>query len=485
MLTRRHFIAGTACLVAGAGVAGATRVAALARTLPPPLPPGAGSTVSARFVAAERQVDLPCFDGRAMPMWTFSDGEWPPVLRIRLGDRLDVVVENDLPRDDEQISIHWHGIRLPNDQDGVPYLVQPPIEPGGRYRYRFAPPDTGTFWFHTHCDTAEQLGRGLVGILIVDGDTTEPYAADVVVQLRDWPIDLEKGTFRGFYTRRGASKAGTYGDIRSANGAAEAEIGLPAASDCRLRLVNTDRTRIIEIAVDGTDAAVVAIDGIGLTPFALDGWYLPPAGRLDIVVRAPAAGGVARLVDRGLDPAVPLARLVGQGPAGPGGGFDPRPLRAGRIPEPVLDAAERRVFTFARADAAAPAAVDDPTGGLLIGSLCLSADSLWSINGAGWPGRDHSEIPPPLAILERGRSYVFELKNASRIMHPIHIHGHSFKVLRSNQRNLPVHHADTVLLLPDETVEVALVADNPGKWMFHCHVIEHQEAGMMGYVEVV
>ena len=241
----------------------------------------------------------------------------------------------------------------------------------------------------------------------------------------------------------------------------------------------------MEMVVEGAETAVVAVDGIAVPPFPLDGWYLSPGSRVDLVVRSPGEGAVAHLLDRRLEPAVSLARLVGRGPAGPGGAFDPRPLRAGRIPEPDIAAADRLTFTFASADPAAAAAVDDPTGGLLLGSLCLSTETLWSINGAEWPGKDHSKIPPPLAVLQRGRSYVFELKNASRLMHPIHIHGHSFKVLRSNLRSLPAHHADTVLLMPGETVEVALVADNPGKWMFHCHVIEHQEAGMMGYVEVL
>jgi FtsP/CotA-like multicopper oxidase with cupredoxin domain len=89
-----------------------------------------------------------------------------------------------------------------------------------------------------------------------------------------------------------------------------------------------------------------------------------------------------------------------------------------------------------------------------------------------------------LAVLERGKSYIFELSNTTPHQHPIHIHGHSFKVLRSNKRDLPIHHADTVLLQPKERVEVALVADNPGDWMLHCHIIEHQETGMMGIIRV-
>ena len=89
-----------------------------------------------------------------------------------------------------------------------------------------------------------------------------------------------------------------------------------------------------------------------------------------------------------------------------------------------------------------------------------------------------------IATLTRGRSYVFELSNVTPHMHPIHIHGHTFKFLRSNKRDLPVHHADTILLQPKERVEVAFVADNPGDWMFHCHIIEHQETGMMSYLRV-
>jgi FtsP/CotA-like multicopper oxidase with cupredoxin domain len=207
--------------------------------------------------------------------------------------------------------------------------------------------------------------------------------------------------------------------------------------------------------------------------------------RLDLAVRAPAEGGEAFIVDRRPADPLPLVRLVGTGPAAPAKQFDPLPLRAGRIPEPRIDHAERLRFDFGRPGTYATAVVaDDPLGALLIGSLCLSSSQFWTINGKAWPGRDHSRIPPPLARLERGRSYVFLLKNTSKLIHPIHIHGHSFKVLRSDQRPLPVHHADTVLQMPDETIEVAFVADNPGRWMFHCPVIEHQETGMMGYLEV-
>ncbi len=483
-VTRRRFLAGAGAVVLGAGLAGSRRVAA-ASPLPPPPEPGMGRTVPLRLVAAERPQALPCFGGHVLPMWTLSDTTWLPVVRVQIGDRLEALFENRLPREGEHSSIHWHGIRLPVDQDGVPYLTQPPVEPGGSFRYAFTPPDTGTFFFHTHCNTPEQLGRGLMGVLIVEGDTTEPYDADEVVMLRDWRIDLDKGAFTSFTTTRGASRAGTFGNVRSANGAPEADLRLPAGGDCRLRLINADPTRIMEIAVDGAEAAVIAIDGIAVPPFPLDGWALAPAMRVDLVVRAPGAGGSAHLVDRRAEPPLPLARLVGSGSSRPPRAFDPRPLRAGRIPEPDLAAAATLDFAFTAGGGAAPIPPGDGSDSLFLGSICVSSDDFWSINGAAWPGKDHSRIPPPLAVLERGRSYRLRMKNASRIAHPIHIHGHSFKVLASDRQSLPLHHADTVLLLPDETVEAAFVADNPGDWMFHCHVIEHQETGMMAYLRVL
>src|SRR4029078_6517475 len=153
---------------------------------------------------------------------------------MRFADQLEAVLDNRLRRENEHTSIHWHGIRLPNDQDGVPYLVQPPVMPGKSFRYSFVPPDTGTYFCHTHCNTSEQLGRGLFGILIVEGDAPEPYAADETILLRDWLIDLDDVKFRNFTTPRGAHRAGTFGNVRSANGANETEIRLPSSADCRL-----------------------------------------------------------------------------------------------------------------------------------------------------------------------------------------------------------------------------------------------------------
>jgi FtsP/CotA-like multicopper oxidase with cupredoxin domain len=481
-VTRRSLLSGAAAF------AGAAVLPRIGRSqpieLPPPAEPGEERAVHFDLVAAERPTALPCFGGRTLPLWTLSEESPLPIVRLKLGERLDVAFENRLPREGEHSSIHWHGLRIPNDQDGVPYLTQPPVQPGEHFSYSFVPPDTGTFFFHPHCNTVEQLGRGLAGVMIVEGDETEAYDADEVLAIRDWRIDEGGGEgFLPFFTPEGAGKAGSFGTIRSVNSATDPEIALPAGGDCRLRIMNLDATRVMEIGIEDAEAAIVALDGIALSPVPLKSWRLGPAMRLDVILRAPVEGRTAGLFDYFAPEPVSLARFVGKGAPRRNRDFDPAPLRAGRITEPDLENAERLPFVFS-ATATAEAIAEAKASGLFIDSLCSAAGTFWAINKRVWPAGDHSRIPPPLAVLQRGRSYIFALKNTTPHQHPIHIHGHSFKFIKSSKRDLPLHHADTLLLQPKERVEAALVADNPGDWMLHCHIIEHQESGMMGYVRV-
>jgi FtsP/CotA-like multicopper oxidase with cupredoxin domain len=480
MLTRRGFVAGAAA----SALTGCVSHGRYARALGPQVEPGAGNLVSVRLDAAERPTALPCFGGATLPLWTFAEGAWPPLIRLDLGDRLEVLLRNGLPRPGEHTSIHWHGVRLPNDQDGVPYLVQRPVRPGESFRYAFTPPDTGTYFFHTHCNTIEQLGRGLEGVLIVDGDAAEPYDADEVLVLRDWRVEPGSGRFNSFTTPRGAARAGTYGPLRSVNGRVNPILVLPASGDCRLRLLNTDPTRIMRIGIEGAEAAVIAVDGIAIPPVALSHWLMGPAMRCDLVVRSPRDGAVARLVDTSADARIELVQLAGRGPARRASSFDPAPLRAGRIPAPDLANAIPLAFRFQTSDSGSVVTgpVDLPGGDL--GSLCLSSKTFWTINEKAWPDLSQPRLPQPLAVLQRGRTYLVTLRNDSVFSHPIHIHGHTLSVLRFSMQDRTEHHADTVLLLPGEEVQAAFVADNPGDWMFHCHVIEHQENGMMGYLRV-
>lgn len=447
-----------------------------------PLRPSPGAVVS--LEAAERMTALPCFEGKSLPLWTFDATSVCPIIRIKRGQELAVAIKNSLPRADEHITLHWHGLRIPNTQDGVAYMTQAPIMPGETGRYAFTPPETGTFFFHTHCNSVDHFGRGLVGALIVEGDEAQASDADLVLMMKDWRLDAGKA-FLPFTTDEGAAKAGTAGTVRAINGVTNPVYAVPASGNIRVRLLNVDPVRISEIGVEGTDAAIIAVDGNGCAPIELGTWRLGPAGRLDILMRAPKSGQVAQLVDYFSAEPVVLAQLVGDGPEVRDDAFTPTPLLT--MPFKVADrrAAEQLDFTFsATATGSAIAAAAVGGEALLIGKLCLSKRTFWAINKQPWSSVDHSDLGPPLASLKLDRSYIFELKNVTPNAHPIHIHGHTFEIIKSNLRDLPSVRADTILLLPKERIEVALVADNPGRWMFHCHILEHQETGMMGYVTV-
>jgi len=449
------------------------------------------------LVAAEREAAVLGPGRPASRVWSFGGAGEPviPTLRAHVGDRLAVTLENRLP---QHTSIHWHGIRLPNPMDGVPYLTQPPVQPGERFLYGFDLPDTGAYFLHPHCDESGQSGRGLMAVLIVEGDAPLNYAdAEAVIAFKDWRL-TEDGSFLPFETKEGAGRAGTFGTVRGVNGAVGPLRGAaPTGGWMRLRLLNLDATRIVQVGIDGGEAALIATDGHALQPVSLndlpDGvWHLGPAMRADLLVRVPARpGGTLRVVDYGAVEPWVAAELTAAGPRLGRGPFEPKPLYASGVPRVAdMAGAERMSFVFgassgalAAAQAVAELPPGDPLAKVLLDSLCVRDTSLWAINKTPWPAGPDAALPPPLGTLRAGRPYVLEWVNATPHPHPIHFHGHTFEVLSSSRRKLPRHLADTVILNPRERIEVAFVAA-PGDWMLHCHILEHLEYGMMGYLRV-
>ena len=301
---------------------------------------------------------------------------------------------------------------------------------------------------------------------------------------KDWRLDKD-GSFLPFSTDSGAARAGTFGTLRTVNGVAKFTRKVPASADLRLRLLNLDATRLMDVGVEGAKALIIAIDGNPIEPIPLDSWRLGAASRLDLVLRSPKAGG--RILIRDYLPAeiFDLAILEAEGPDRRSAPFDPAPLYAANLPEADLTGAETQTYVFSAASDAIASFIDtldpaDPLSKVILDDLCTASRTFWAINKRSWPNDGHRNLPPPLARLKAGASYRFVLQNATPHPHPIHLHGHTFKVLSSSKRSLPVHHADTVLVLPKERIEIAFVA-TPGRWMFHCHILEHLETGMMGY----
>ena len=438
-----------------------------------------GTTIDVQLTAKERPRRLhPA--GPELPFWTYSEDPLP-IIRVPKGARLRTHFTNEL---DEHTSIHWHGIRLPNEMDGVPFVTQKPVFKGENHLYDFRLPDTGFFPFHSHCNTIEQLGRGLGGGLLVTGDETQPYDHDVICILKDWRIG-DDGSFTNFFSNSGASRAGTFGTVRTTNLKNQPTLDVPANGDVRVRLMSLDPSRIGQIGIEGHNgAALIATDGQGLSPVPFKTWRLGPAMRIDIVIRTPESGKTVTLYDYFAAEPVPLAHFKSVGPALKRRDFDPAPLFAPEISEPDLSDAIHRRIDFSATATPSYAELPPELRAAYADSLCLADKTFWAINKKTWPENGHKQLPAPLLNLQKGRTYVFELVNQTPHMHPIHIHGHTFLYLRSNKSSLPKHFTDTVLIKPKERVHVAFVADNPGDWMFHCHIIEHQDTGMMNILRV-
>jgi len=401
------------------------------------------------------------------------NGQFPaPVIRAKQGQRLRIRFINKL---NEPTTIHWHGIRIDVAMDGVPYLTQPPIPAGGEFLYDFVCPDAGTFWYHPHMNSVKQLGMGLVGALIVDESNATPYR-DVIIGLKDWRLKSD-GTYLPLSLPREAARAGTLGTVATVNGRQQPVIPVPAGQALRLRFLNMDNTRVYTIAVDGHESVCLALDGSPLIPARPFKQEAIGAGmRVDVGVIAPTEPGTEIVIhDMKGRFGVELCRLrtvVGEGAAEKPDKTLPS-LPPNPIPEPDLEHAEALSFVFEWQGALSPTSAEGEVN-----------HSFWLINRRAWDSHAGADLPAPLARLELGKTYVIQLHNATPHHHPIHLHGFIFTVLSSDKRDIDPYQCDTILLEKNERATIAFVADNPGRWMFHCHVIEHMKTGLMGYIHV-
>jgi FtsP/CotA-like multicopper oxidase with cupredoxin domain len=449
-------------LTGGAAVAAAGAMAPLASIL---------TRAASRILLEPRETDCELVAGvYTRSLYSYADRAPAPELRVRQGAPMSVLLRNGL---DEPTTIHWHGIRLPNTVDGVPFLTQPFVHKGETFDYTFTPPDAGTYWYHPHCNSLVQLSRGLGGLLIIEEARDPGYDADIALNLRDWRLGPD-GQLTGLFVPRQTARAGTFGMVRTANWRREPTYDAPSGGLVRLRLAATDVTRIYRPVVEGADTVVVALDGNPLqAPQPLAKQALAPGQRMDLIVRMPDEED--RTVDlRDLSSgSATLARVRSVGPSRRRDLRDIDALPPNPIPEADLSAASEIALELT-------ATAERVARSVFCGDLGYS---FWAINGTPWPGSSPDPLAP-LAELRLGRSYILKLHNRTPHAHPVHLHGMSFKLVRSDRRELPAVYTDTALVLPDERIDVALIADNPGDWLLHCHVIEHQETGMTGFLRV-
>ena len=410
------------------------------------------------------------------------DGSVPgPMLRFRQGEPVRIVVENGL---DQDTTVHWHGIRLPNAMDGVPGLTQPPIKPGESFTYEFTPPDAGTFWYHPHAHSLQQIGRGLAGALIVE--EREPLAVDrdLLWMLQDWRLTTDGQIASGFGNMMDAAMSGRVGNVMTINGALPVDQPVQARERVRLRLANAALARMMALRFEGHRPVVVAIDGQPCDPHEPEGGrlVLGPAMRIDVIIDMQGEPGRRyAVIDDFYDGlAYTLTNLAyDAGPPLRAHPLDaPLALPRNPLPEPDLVNAERQEIVL-QGGMMGGGMLSGMGGMMGMATPGMDGGAAWAINGMSMTGDGHAGMPP-LFALKRGASCILTIRNETAWWHPMHIHGFSPLVLARN--GVPVPHRrwqETVLMAPKDTLEFAFVADIPGDWMLHCHVVDHQTAGLM------
>jgi FtsP/CotA-like multicopper oxidase with cupredoxin domain len=423
----------------------------------------------------------------ATPVWAYNGAVPGPEIRVRQGERVRIVLDNGLG---EGTTLHCHGIRLPNAMDGVPHLTQAPVAPGKSFTYEFDVPDAGTYWYHPHASSSEQVGRGLAGALVVEERKPIRVDRDLVWLLSDWRLEPSGRVSDDFGDMHDAAHDGRIGNTVTVNGEARGTFGVRSGERVRLRLINAANARLFALAFPGHSATVIALDGQPVAPHAPAGGrvVLGPGMRADLIVDMTGKPGERfqvvdsfyrgesyRLLDLVYD-----ATLLREKPLD-----SPIQLPPNTMPEPNLPSAMRyevsldggmmgRMMMRGRG-----MGMGGGMGGGMMGMM--QSGKIWFINSVAGAGHDMA----PMLTLKRGQSCVLAMSNEAAWWHPMHLHGHSFRVISRNGAPAPHREwLDTVLLAPSERVEVAFVADNPGDWMFHCHILEHQESGMMGVVRV-
>lgn len=418
------------------------------------------------------------------PIWGY-DGQVPgPILRLKRGEELKVRLINDLP---EPTLIHWHGLRLPNAMDGVPHLTQAPVEPGKSFDYRFTPPDAGTFWYHSHLYSSEQLERGLYGPLIVDEPEPVDVDRDIVLVLDDWRLaddsTVHEASFRSFHD---AAHAGRLGRLLTVNSQSPMSIPVRTNERLRLRFINAANARVFPLRLEDHSAWVMAIDGQPAEPFlARDSrMMLGPGSRVDLFVDAVRDHGATAsiMADAGNGEEIAIARLVYEtGNKGRGAPrTEPKPLPANPLPGKIDFKSAYHLDVPLEGGAMSQMMGRMREGTAVAGHGIDPSARIWTM--AGFASSGHHG--PALFSVKRGRPVVLAFKNNTAFPHAMHLHGHHFRLLDNLDDGWKPFWLDTVIINARQTARIAFVADNPGKWMIHCHMLEHQETGMAAWFDV-
>ncbi|MBL4794662.1 MAG: multicopper oxidase family protein [Pseudomonadales bacterium] len=411
--------------------------------------------------------------GKTTSVWAYNQKVPGPIIRVNRGDRLKVSFKNELP---QPTSIHWHGVRVPNNMDGVPGVTQDQIAPGQRFEYEFVLKDSGTYWFHPHVRSFEQIERGLYGVIIVESESDPEYDQEFVLVIDDWLLNDKGELVDSFDVHAGdLDRKGRLGNYITVNGQRKPQFKVMAGQRVRLRIVNASNARNYRLQIPDTQARVFAVDGnlVG-TPLVLSTIDLAPGNRLDVDITIPF--GKSNIIASNLfyhreaedgvsEGPESLFEIVVSGKVSNTKDFSP----------PTDDSVPR----WKDVDLSSDSIVYDFD--MSVNWKALVTKSPWlffTINGDKYG--DHEPTP-----LRMNKFYRMKFINGTRLYHPVHIHGMFFKVLKRDGEIVDEpYFRDTVLLDYKGSVEVGVVPVDEGRWMLHCHLLEHSALGMMTVVEV-
>lgn len=451
--------------------------------------PKTGQVRSFRLLAAPSQIDLA---GKQAATWAFNGATPHSEIRVNVGDVISARVDNQLPT---TTTIHWHGLALRNDMDGVPNLTRRAIPTGGSFTYRFTAPDPGTYWFHPHVGV--QLDRGLYGPLIIE-DPHEPlaYDADAVLVLDDWTDGVRKGPDQILADMRKQGMR-SMGAMSSVNDMSPNSVGMGITADkplgedtgdvdyslhlingrppadplvltakprqrLRLRLINAASDTAYRFAIGGHKLNIVHADGYPVVPVTTDTLVIGMGERYDVIVEA--SGGAFPIVAQ---------------PEGKAGspGFAVLRTSTGATPRPAAAELTGQMLTYDQLAPASHVRLPERTADrtLQVELTMKNGGRQWLINGKAYS--DHV----PLEV-KKGERLQLEFSNRSMMFHPMHIHGHTFALV---QDGTPGLRKDTINVLPMQRLSVVLDANNPGQWLVHCHNAYHGELGMMTVLSYV
>ena len=412
----------------------------------------------------------------ATEVWGYGGTVPGPEIRVAQSSRVSRRLVNSLA---QPTSIHWHGIRIDNRLDGVPGLTQQAVPLGGSFDYDFKVPDAGTYWYHSHARSTEQVARGLYGALIVEEPAVPDIDREEVLILDDWLLQENGQLFPSFMSRRDRSHSGRNGNFITTNG--QFRFTLPARQHerVRLRLINAANARIFPLALRGLRGWIVALDGMPLEkpePVG-DMFFLAPAQRADLIVDVSAEpGGTAYLERLDNNRAHAQVSIPVKGVASTA----VRPVPYALFPNPQLvpDSLSNTVNAQLVMEGGAMGRLSTAilNGERKSFPQLVQANQFWAFNGVV------GSTDEPLVDVERGETVRLRIKNDTMFPHGMHLHGQHFCEIDKNGELGPMR--DTLLVFRGEVREITFVADNPGHWLFHCHTLSHQNSGMKTWIRI-